>query len=420
VKKLLLTALLTAISVPAFASDDPLALAEEAVRANPGIEAMRAQTRSLSELASVAGTWKDPMVGVEYLNAPVNSFRLDRAPMSGLQFQLLQNLPEWGWSKASKEVATLRVEASRHATAEAELKLRENVEALFWRLTLSNLLKGVTQEHLERTQELLDAVRVYYEVGKVGQNAVLRLGVLRDRLEDDLGDFQRVDRQISAGLNAALSRPATNRFDTPSEATPLPIAGAENQWLDLAQKHRPELRRIREEISLNQKEAELARIKTRPDLNIWAKYRVRTIDTAMDNGTDFVSVGVSVPIPWGSRKQGLGQEAASLEAERASRARLAAAIDRIEFGLETVGATWSRAYEKATNYRDRLIPLARATLETTLSDFSVGKADFASLYESEVELLMLENAYLAAAIETDIMSAAARSIIGTSDLGASQ
>jgi outer membrane protein TolC len=420
VKIFLLTAFFAVTSVPALAVDDPLALADEAVRANPGIEALRAQTQELSELAAVAGTWKDPMVGLEYLNAPVDSFRLDRAPMSGLQFQLQQNLPEWGWSRASKEVAALRMETSRHAVAEAELQLRRNVEALFWRLTLSNLLKRVTREHVERTQELLDAVRVYYEVGKVGQNAVLRLGVLRDRLEDDLGDFHRVDREISAGLNAALSRPASSRFDTPTQAVPLPIAGAAAQWLDLAHQHRPELRRIREEVSLKQKEAELARIKTRPDLNLWAKYRVRTIDTATDDGTDFVSVGVSVPIPWGSRKQGLGQQAAYLEAERASRARLAATIDEIESDLQIVEATWSRAYEKATTYRDRIIPAARATLETTLSDFSVGKADFASLYESEVELLMLENAYLAAAIETDIMSAAARSMIGISDLGVSQ
>ena len=39
-------------------------------------------------------------------------------------------------------------------------------------------------------------------------------------------------------------------------------------------------------------------------------------------------------------------------------------------------------------------------METTLSDFSVGKADFATLYESEVELLELERGYLKASIVT--------------------
>jgi outer membrane protein TolC len=419
-KAALFLALLTTVGIPALAAGNPRELADEAVRANPGIEALRARTRALSELAQSAGTWKDPMIGMEYMNAPVDSFRLDRSPMSGLQFSLQQNLPEWGWSKASKEVATSRVEASRHATTEAQVQLRRTVEVSFWRLALSGLLSGVTRAHLERTQELLDVVRVHYEVGTVGQNAVLRLGVLRDRLQDDLSDFRRIDREISAGLNRALSRPAGSLVHPPKQATPLPVTGEIPQWLELAHQYRPRLKRIREEVRVEQQEAKLARIKTRPEVNVWAKYRLRTMDSSIGDGTDFVSLGVAVPIPWGSRKQWLGKQAAHLEAERETRARLAAAVDQIESELQVVEAVWARAYEKATTYQESLIPVARATLETTLSDFSVGKADFASLYESEVELLMLEKAYLTATIETHIQSATARSVTGSSNLGESQ
>jgi len=138
--------------LPALAVDDPELLAAEAIRANPGIEAMRARAEELSKLASVAGTWRDPTLGIEYLNAPVDSFDIGDSPMSGLQFQLKQNLPEWGWSKASKQVAQLRSAASRHGAAEAEVQLRRNVEQLFWRLTLSNMLRVVTHEHLELTR----------------------------------------------------------------------------------------------------------------------------------------------------------------------------------------------------------------------------------------------------------------------------
>jgi outer membrane protein TolC len=173
-------------------------------------------------------------------------------------------------------------------------------------------------------------------------------------------------------------------------------------------------------VRVEEQEAKLARIKTRPEVNVWAKYRLRTVNTPIDDGTDFVSIGVAVPIPWGSRKQGLGQEAAHHAAERAARARLDAAVDQIEAELQIAEAAWSRAFEKANTYQESLIPAARATLEITLSDFSVGKADFASLYESEVDLLMLEKAYITATIETHIQSATARSISGSSDLGESQ
>jgi len=422
VKIWLLMILLAVVSLPAtaLATSDPLALADEAARKNPGIEALRARSRALSALADSVGAWKDPMLGVEYVNAPVDSFRLDRSPMSGLQFSLQQTLPEWGWSKASREVAETHTQASRHATEEAQVQLKRAVEVLYWRLAQSDLLHRVTRSHLERTQELLGAVQAHYEVGRVGQNAVLRLGVLRDRLRDDLGDFELVDRQISAGLNEALSRPRRSEFETPSETLPLPVAGTSAQWLEVANEHRPRLQQIREEVRAEGQEAKLARIKTRPEVNVWAKYRVRTVDTPMDDGTDFVSLGVAVPIPWGSRKQGLGEEAAHHEAERAARARLDAAVNRIAAELEIAEATWTRAFEKARTYQESLIPAARATLQATLSDFSVGKADFVSLYESEVDLLMLEKAYVTAAVETHMQYAIARSISGSSTLEKSQ
>lgn len=416
-RMILFFTLLIAVSTPAFAVDDPLILADEAVAANPGIEALRARTRGLGELAGVAGIWKDPIFGVEYLNAPVDSFRLDRHPMSGLQFALQQNLPEWGWSTAEKEIADRKVTASRFGTNEAELQLKSSVEVLFWTLALSNLLRNVTQDHVQRTEELLEAVSANYEVGRIGQNAVLRLSVLRDRLEDDLLDFDRAEKTLSATLTKTLSRPLGTRFKTPTKPTPIPVAGTAASWLDMAIASRPLLDQIREAVRIETKDAELARIRTRPDVNVWIKYRVRTIDNAQDDGTDFASAGISVPIPWRSRKSGLGQEAAHLQNERSARARFASVLDSIESDLETIEAVWTRAHQKATTYRDQLIPAARATLDATLSDFSVGKADFASLYESEVELLFLDKAYLTAAISTYQQRALAKAATGAASLG---
>jgi len=411
--------LLALFQAHAARADDPRQLADDAVRANPGIEATRSRIEQMSALAEVAGSWTDPMVSVEYLNAPVDSFEIDRVP-SGLQFMLQQKLPEWGWSDAATEVAEGQVAASRFETAEAELQLRSLVERLFWRLTLSNQLERVTQEHVQRTDELLDAVRAHYEVGRVGQNAVLRLEVLRDRLEDDLGDFERAQREVSAALVRAVSRPVGTRFETPTDTVPIAVDGTASSWLEEARRMRPLLGRLREEIGIERKSAELARIKTRPDVSVWFKYRVRTIDTPMDHGTDFVSLGLAVPIPWGSRIRGLGEQESHLHAEKGAQARLAEAVDTITSNLAAIEATWSRAFDKATRYRDHLLPAARATVETTLSDFSVGKADFANLYESEVELLQLERAYRNAAIVTYEQRALSRAETGTSAQGESQ
>ena len=95
--------------------------------------------------------------------------------------------------------------------------------------TRKNLLGDLltTIDHaadLARTLELIRAVRVRYEVGKAGQNALLRLEVLRDRLQDDLGDFVRAERRLSAGLARSLARPPASHFATPTAVESAPHA----------------------------------------------------------------------------------------------------------------------------------------------------------------------------------------------------
>lgn len=412
-KVLLAPLLLVALATSAMAVDDPVELAVEAIDANPGLEALRARTAELDALAGAAGTWSDPVVGIEYSNAPVDSFSLSDHPMSALQLQAQQTIPPWGWSGLRGKVAASRTLTSEHALAEAKSQLRREVFELFWKLTLSRMLEEVTREHVARTEELLEAVRARYETGAAGQHQLLRLGVLRDRLRDDLGNFVRADSVLSAALGRVLSRDAERSFATPPDLDPRPVSGTVSEWLALAREERAELRRLEESIRTAETAAELARIDGRPDVTVWMKYRVRTVDTPLDDGTDQVSAGFSIPIPWGSAKRSRAERAAQLQVARAGRARLLAELDRIESDLAAIHARWTRAFEQAVEYRDNLTPDARATLETSLSDYTVDRADFATLFEAEVALLDLERTLLTSTAETRIQAAAADATMGT-------
>ena len=405
------------LATSAWAVDDPHQLAAEAVEANPGLEALRARTAELGALTGAAGTWPDPMIGIEYQNAPVDSFSLNDHPMSALQFQAQQTIPAWGWSGLREEVAAARTLTSEHALEEAKSQLRREVFELFWRLSLSRMLEGVTRTHIARTEELLEAVRARYETGAAGQHQLLRLGVLRDRLRDDLGDFARADHILSAALSRALSRDTGRSFATPPLLEPRPVDGSVSDWLALAREERPELKRIEASIRTAEKTAELARVDGRPDVTAWMKYRVRTIDIPTDDGTDQISAGFSIPIPWGRVKRSRAEQAAQQQVARGQRARLLAELDRIESELSAIHARWSRAFDQAVTYRENLTPSARATLEASFSDYTVDRADFATLFEAEVTLLNLERTLLSATAQTHIQAAAADATIGVSPLG---
>lgn len=405
------------LAEPATGAEGPEALAREALAANPGLEALAARSAELAALASATGTWADPVLAIEYLNAPVDSLSLNDHPMSALQLRLRQAIKPRGWSRLREAVAESRTRTSEHALAEARGQLRRDVNVLFWKLTLSRLLENVTRAHVDRTEDLLNAVRARYETGAAGQHQVLRLRVLRDRLRDDLQDFSRAKRELSAALRRSLAREPGASFSTPESVEPRPVAGRALDWLVLARQQRPELKRVEESIRTAEAGADLARIKGRPDVTLWVAYRARQIDTALDDGTEQVSAGVSVPIPWGSSQRSRAERSAKLQESRRQRALLAAELDQIEAELTTIHARWTRAFEQASVYRDRLTPDARTALESSFTDYRVGRADFSALYEAEVDLLELERTLHSATVQTHIQAAEAGAIIGAPPTG---
>jgi len=400
------------LAAPARGADDLDALVQAALAANPDLAARRARVDELGALADVSRAWPDPMFGVEASNLPVDSFRLDRHPMSGVQLELQQTIPAPGSRKRSSEVAEAKVAASEQMLAESELQLRAAVETTWWQLVLNRQLQGVVTRHIADTDELIAAVRARYEVGGTGQSNLLRFQLLRDQLQESLSDLEQDERVTVAALRKAIAHPE-HTFATPAQTDPLGVTGDADRWLAAARTSRPLLRQIDAEVTEAEARAALARASAAPDVTLWAGYRIRVPQVSGDPGVDFFSLGASVPIPVSSAHVAAGQRDAALQAAKQAEARKASALDQIRSDLRSIDARWARADDKATSYDQTLVPEAQQTLDTTLSDYRVGKADFASLYEAEVALLQLDRATRVAKVETHIQQSRARAAIGT-------
>ena len=391
-------------------------IAAEAVAASPSLAAMHATEDALRALSAVAGAWPDPVLSLEYASVPVSTLGLADHPMAGLQITASQTLRPAGWSRLQRMVSGHHANHIGFQEEEAALQLRATVHQTWWLLTRSRMMEGVTQAHLTRAEELLSAARSRYETGTLGQHAVLRLEVLRAQLRDELEDHQQSDRALTAALGEALGGDQARTYATPQALTPLPPP-SEGTWTAAAQEHRPLLKALSSEREAEESAAALAQLDGRPDVSVWSSYRVRTIDTAVDPGADLISLGVGVPLPISSGRQADGVAATAQARAQAAAHNHQAALHRIHAEMITIHATWTRADSKARTYRETLIPGAQSVLETTRSDFSVGRADFASLFEAEVALLGLERAWIIAATETHLQHAAAMGVLGTSPLG---
>lgn len=392
--------------------DDPGVLADRALQANPALEAIEHRIDSLRHEAEAAAAWSDPVLSVEYSNVPWDAWVLDDSPMSGVQLKLQQRLTLPGKNERRRRVIEGRSRVQLWQLEETKNRLRAMVKSTYWRLALVRQLRGITTRHIDLVGQMLETVRVKYQVGKVGQHDLLTLDVLRNKLEDDLGDFDRKDRELTAALNAAMHRDATTPIETPAEISAVESETSAARLLEAAREHRPRLKGLRARAGWHRAAAEQASYERWPDVTVWAGYRMRA-GAGADPGTDFVSLGLAVPLPFdytGSAASTSERHLASAGAEEAS---YRAEVDRIGAELEASLAAWERAADKATTYHQSLIPQANRTLEATLAAYRTGRADFALLYQAELRLLEYERAARSAAAATRIEKATVEALVGT-------
>jgi outer membrane protein TolC len=392
-------------------SDTSRQLAEQAVKSNPGIAALKSQIQALQQRVRQAGAWLDPRAAVEYSNVPIDSWALGDHPMSGLQLKLQQTFLFPGKTGLRQAVARGEVREARLQLQEQKVQLRALVRRAYVQLSLVRQLRAVNQSHIKLLDQFLDVVRVRYEVGKVGQHDLLRLQLLRDRLTDDLDRSTRDDRALTATLNAALSRPVGQVIATPERLVVPPARGTVKKLAALAEEHRPLLRWHGQRARTRQAGARRAEREVYPDFTAWVGYRIR-LGAGADPGTDFVSMGLSVPLPLFSRRKWSGQQQEQRLRAQAALERRRQELDQIRGALGRALAAWQRAEREARVYRETLMPQAHRTLDATFAAYQVDRADFASLFQAERELLEFERTVRRAEAQSALQEVEVERLVG--------
>ena len=132
----------------------------------------------------------------------------------------------------------------------------------------------------------------------------------------------------------------------------------------------------------------------------------------MDNGTDQMSIGAAIPLPFDYLGRTDAASAEHLERAKATEYQKSAVMDEIGADIEKSLAAWQRAYSKERNYQETLVPEARKTLESAMIAYETDRADFFSIYRSEVDLIEFESAIRSARITTRRMKAKIETIVG--------
>lgn len=382
----------TALWAPGLALAQPRDLDQliaQALRESPELRAAEQEREAARQRISQAGVWMDPMLSLGYRNMPVTAPWPGGSPMSSIELMASQRLPAPGKTRARQDVARSSVETAGRMLDAKRVELVLRLRTRHAQLALTRQLREVTRRHVALVEQMVAAVGAKLESGSVGQQALLRTMVLRDRLQDSLADFDRRERELVAELNALAHLPV----DDPIATGALEIAGPS---LEQAQAEResaagsPELKRLEAEAHTRELMAQQAEVEQRPDVELSVAYMIR-LPAGSDPGMNMVSAGIAMPLPWFWGAAGWGAMAEENRAmARAARSQRDATWDRLRGELAASDARLRRAEGKARTYRDSLVPSAQRTLESTLTAYQVDRAGFADLIEAELELLELE------------------------------
>ena len=200
-------------------------------------------------------------------------------------------------------------------------------------------------------------------------------------MDGEIRTTEAMRRAAAARLNGLLDRSADTPIPSP-RLDPLPASVPDEGTLEAwAWESRPLLRRDRTAVARADLGTALAHKTIWPDFTVGLTYGQRDRGTGTERMGSAV-IGFSVPVHAGARQYAAREEArASMQQAQAD---LSASRAEVESHIGVLVAELETAGELIDLYRDGILPEARATVESALSSYRVGRVDFMTLVDAEM------------------------------------
>jgi len=367
-----------------------------AIDANPGFAAQKAHARALAEIPSQVGSLPDPVLSVNAINIPVDSFSTTDENMTQLQLGYSQALPFPGKLGLRELAAEKKAKASQYDTKEFQLKLERNVRISWWNLFYLDRAIEIVGLNQNLLRGFIRIAEIKYKLGKGLQQDVLLAQLELSKLLDIEISLKSARREVEADFNALLNRPAVIPVVISEKINEvIPTVPDEAELNKIAVNNRPLLASRTEEIGSAQAQVELAKKDYYPDFKLGAIYGKRSGANPVngEERADFSTLRFSMNLPiFTSTKQDRRLQQRFAEHAR-SKFFLQDAKESVLAEVSRAFADYNKAREQADLFKNGIIPQATQTVASMLSGYQVNKVDFLNLVRSQVTLYNYETQY---------------------------
>jgi len=361
-----------------------------ALKHNPELSALAAQADAMREIPDQAGALPDPMLSLNVLNVPVDTFDLDQEPMTQLQVGITQVLPYPGKRRLQRAATVSEAVAADAMLEDRRSGVTGQVRVAWWRLLNVERALEIVQQNKVLLRDFVDIAQTKYAVGSGLQQEVLLAQLELSRLLDRELQLEGARRGAQAELNALMNRPADQVIVLPMSprGTNLPVLPLERQLLEQAAQSRALIKASREMVEAGRSYLDVARREYYPDFRIGVGYGFRQGRDAMRNTErpDLLSVmfSVNVPLYAGSK------QSRTVEQRRHELARrdfmLSDTLRKVESAVMHESADYNAARAQAALLKTAIVPQAQQTVAAMLAAYQVNEVDFLNVISTQITL----------------------------------
>jgi cobalt-zinc-cadmium efflux system outer membrane protein len=383
----------TTATLPVLPTDPVLSqLIEESVAARPELRQADAAVRAERERVPQAGALPDPVLTLGIQNDGFEEIMIGEMETSFYQVMVSQGLPWPGKRGLRTDVARLGADEAGATLSRARLTTEADVRRAYVDL----LLARDRLELLKRLEQIWNTsagfARSRYESGDGAQSDILRAQLEQNRLRQRRWGLEAQERTAVQTLNRLRGRPVGEPIPTSTSVRELSIPELPSPDAALADAlaRSPELVQARLGAARADKSVDLAKRERYPDFNVNAAIMPRgELDPMW-------AAGISVNLPvWSYRKQ--NRAVAESRARADASAGGAEAIEQVlRLRVAERRSAYEAVVETARLFREGLLVQSRATADSTLAQYRVGKVTFASVLEANAGYIGDEEGFLAA------------------------
>ena len=375
------------VSASAFSQHSvPLTLAEaedKAILAEPGQQAMFAKALALQERGVVEAELPDPMLRIGLNNYPIQSGGFTTEGMTSASVGVRQVFP----AGKTRDINTrhfdfLANEMNQNAAARGRNVLtavrHSWLDLYYWERA-----HALVSESRPFFDDLATITRSLYGVGRKTQQDVLRAELELSRLDDRLIEIERQRSRVRAALGEWIGDDAGRPVALKLPAwTVLP---SYESLISMLQ-HHPLMQAADAQIDARVAGVDLAEQRSKAGWALDVAYSYR--DGSLPSGeprSDFISVGVTMDLPFFRKRSVDGTLTAALQERSAARSTREQTSRRLQSQLESEFARWNDITRRLSLYDTQILSQASSNAEASLLAYQSDRGDFADVMRAYID-----------------------------------